>query len=281
MEAAVGRVLVLAAAVRAHWEAGHRRVRPVVWDREHNREPGTTARAVDEGVAVPAVGLVEKLAQAFVAAGDVRRDQRRGACRSAQNDLELALPARPEPLDAQAFQARQLGSLFAEQHSEGVERGRGSLRLDHDPIAVVQHEAAEPLPMCKSVHERPEADPLDDALDPESAALPCDHRAQRLADDASSQPQFSSRRIRETPDVGLARCCEPRREEVSLAGFTTSVIAPAALDTLVDALRTHGYRVLGPTTREGAIVYDELQSAAELSIGWTSDRRGASMRGTS
>lgn len=58
----------------------------------------------------------------------------------------------------------------------------------------------------------------------------------------------------------------PRREEVSLAGFTTSVIAPAALDTLVDALRTRGYRVLGPTTREGAIVYDELQSAAELSI---------------
>ena len=30
-----------------------------------------------------------------------------------------------------------------------------------------------------------------------------------------------------------------------------------------------GFRVLGPTVRDGAIVYDELESAAELPIGWT------------
>ncbi|MGE5435247.1 MAG: sulfite reductase subunit A, partial [Candidatus Doudnabacteria bacterium] len=63
-----------------------------------------------------------------------------------------------------------------------------------------------------------------------------------------------------------------------LAGFTTSVIAPAALETLVDALRTRGYRVLGPTTRDGAIVYDELESAAELPIGWTERQEAATYR---
>ena len=50
-----------------------------------------------------------------------------------------------------------------------------------------------------------------------------------------------------------------------------SVIAPDALEALVDALRDRGYRVLGPTVRDGAIVYDELESAAELPVGWTDD----------
>jgi sulfhydrogenase subunit beta (sulfur reductase) len=38
---------------------------------------------------------------------------------------------------------------------------------------------------------------------------------------------------------------------------------------LVDSLRRKGFRVLGPTLREGAIVYDELESATELPVGWT------------
>ena len=49
----------------------------------------------------------------------------------------------------------------------------------------------------------------------------------------------------------------------------TSVIAPEALDGLVAALRGRGFRVLGPTVRDGAVVYDDLASAAELPAGWT------------
>jgi ferredoxin len=52
------------------------------------------------------------------------------------------------------------------------------------------------------------------------------------------------------------------------------VIAPEVLDDLVAALRSRGYRVLGPAVRDGAIVYDDLDSAAELPIGWT-DRQEA------
>jgi sulfhydrogenase subunit beta (sulfur reductase) len=51
-----------------------------------------------------------------------------------------------------------------------------------------------------------------------------------------------------------------------------AVIDPHALDELVGALRERGFRVLGPTVREGAIVYDELDSAAQLPIGWTDDQ---------
>ena len=84
--------------------------------------------------------------------------------------------------------------------------------------------------------------------------------------------------MRENPDVGLARRCKSPRVEVSLAGFTTSVIAPDALETLVVTLRARGYRVLGPTTRDGAIVYDELASAAEFPIGWTESQEAATYR---
>jgi ferredoxin len=47
------------------------------------------------------------------------------------------------------------------------------------------------------------------------------------------------------------------------------VIEPGALDLLIDALRVDGYRVLGPSVRDGAIVYDDLEFAADLPIGWT------------
>jgi sulfhydrogenase subunit beta (sulfur reductase) len=57
-----------------------------------------------------------------------------------------------------------------------------------------------------------------------------------------------------------------------------SVISPDALQALVAALRDRGYRVLGPTVRDGAIIYDELESAAELPVGWTENQDAATYR---
>jgi ferredoxin len=63
-----------------------------------------------------------------------------------------------------------------------------------------------------------------------------------------------------------------------VVSFETSVIGPAALEALVYSLRARGYRVLGPTTRDGAIVYDDLASATELPIGWTESQEAATYR---
>jgi sulfhydrogenase subunit beta (sulfur reductase) len=54
----------------------------------------------------------------------------------------------------------------------------------------------------------------------------------------------------------------------------SAVVEPVALDDLIGALRRRGFRVLGPTVRDGAIVYDELERAADLPVGWT-DRQEA------
>lgn len=50
------------------------------------------------------------------------------------------------------------------------------------------------------------------------------------------------------------------------------------LDLLLAALKKHGYRVVGPTVREGAIVYDELRSAADLPVGWSDEQEGGRYR---
>ena len=50
------------------------------------------------------------------------------------------------------------------------------------------------------------------------------------------------------------------------------MIEPEALEDLLQALTARGFRVVGPTVRDGAIVYEDLDSAGDLPIGWTDDQ---------
>jgi ferredoxin len=57
-----------------------------------------------------------------------------------------------------------------------------------------------------------------------------------------------------------------------------AVVAPEALGGLIAILRRRGYRVVGPTRRDGAIVYDDLETAADLPIGWSDEQDGGTYR---
>jgi ferredoxin len=57
-----------------------------------------------------------------------------------------------------------------------------------------------------------------------------------------------------------------------------AVIAPETLTALIGALRAQGYRVLGPTRRDDAIVYDDVACAADLPAGWTDEQDGGHYR---
>jgi ferredoxin len=48
----------------------------------------------------------------------------------------------------------------------------------------------------------------------------------------------------------------------------TAVMNVAGLDALIQVLQARGYRVVGPTVRDGAIVHAELRSAGDLPTGW-------------
>jgi ferredoxin len=56
------------------------------------------------------------------------------------------------------------------------------------------------------------------------------------------------------------------------------VMGPEGLGVLVQTLRDEGYRVVGPTVRDGAIVLEEIASAAELPHGWTARHEAATYR---
>jgi sulfhydrogenase subunit beta (sulfur reductase) len=47
---------------------------------------------------------------------------------------------------------------------------------------------------------------------------------------------------------------------------------------LLEALASQGYLTVGPTVRDGAIVYDEIRSVADLPEGWTDEQDGGKYR---
>jgi sulfhydrogenase subunit beta (sulfur reductase) len=61
-------------------------------------------------------------------------------------------------------------------------------------------------------------------------------------------------------------------------GTSPAVLEATALDPLLEALRARGFTAVGPRVREGAIVYDEISSAADLPAGWTDEQDAGSYR---
>jgi len=49
-------------------------------------------------------------------------------------------------------------------------------------------------------------------------------------------------------------------------------------DLLFQALERRGYKVVGPTVRDGTIIYDEVRRAADLPVGWTDEQDGGRYR---
>ena len=47
------------------------------------------------------------------------------------------------------------------------------------------------------------------------------------------------------------------------------VLIRSDFDLLLEALRRNNYKTIGPTIKDGAIVYDEINSSEDLPIGWT------------
>ena len=66
--------------------------------------------------------------------------------------------------------------------------------------------------------------------------------------------------------------------ETALKVGTLRMLEGASLDRLFGALSKRGYRLLGPAVREGAIVFDEINSAADLPAGWTDEQEGGTYR---
>jgi ferredoxin len=66
--------------------------------------------------------------------------------------------------------------------------------------------------------------------------------------------------------------------ETPMAPVPPAVVGVDGLRALLDALAGRGYRVVGPTVRDQAIVYDDIASPADLPEGWSDDQDGGRYR---
>jgi sulfhydrogenase subunit beta (sulfur reductase) len=60
--------------------------------------------------------------------------------------------------------------------------------------------------------------------------------------------------------------------------YQAAVIGRDGLAALIAALHGDGFRVLGPTVRDDAIVYDDVESPDDLPAGWTDEQDGGRYR---
>jgi ferredoxin len=58
----------------------------------------------------------------------------------------------------------------------------------------------------------------------------------------------------------------------------TAIVTLDGLAALMRLLREDGFRLLGPTRRDDAIVYDEVETPADLPVGWTDEQTGGHYR---
>jgi sulfhydrogenase subunit beta (sulfur reductase) len=56
------------------------------------------------------------------------------------------------------------------------------------------------------------------------------------------------------------------------------IVERGDLQRMIDALLERGYHVIGPIARDGAIIYDEITSVADLPQGWTDEQDGGRYR---
>ena len=56
------------------------------------------------------------------------------------------------------------------------------------------------------------------------------------------------------------------------------IIDRHSLDLLLRTLASRGYQLVGPTLRDGAIIYDAIASTADLPAGWTDEQEGGVYR---
>ena len=164
METPVRRIFVLGAAVSAERKSAHRGLGAVVGDIQNDGEARSAVGAVDERVAITAVGGIEELAQAIVAHRHVGRDQLVLSCNLLRvPDIEAVVAFGQDRLRRQRGDVRQRRRFVRQRGDKDIERSRVAFGLDSDAAGMVQHPAAHAQPFRQVVHEGSKANALHNA----------------------------------------------------------------------------------------------------------------------
>ena len=152
-------------ALGTHGELAHTRPFAVVRHGIEDGQPRATGRAVDEGVEIAAVGLIEELRFAGIADGNVRRHEDIAFFPGALDDGKI-LVRRPVFRRRDDFQdSRPFRRLAFQIIVEGHQRRRGTLGQDFHIRALIADRPVNSMSRCNAADKGPKADALDDAKD--------------------------------------------------------------------------------------------------------------------
>ncbi len=158
MEAAVGRVVVVARAGCAHGEGRHRGLRPVVGEPARQREARAAMRAGDERIPVETACRIEHIVEAGLAHRRVRHDAGAHGPAFARRNRKACIAQRGEAFDLDRIDAGERRRRAAQAVEEFS--GAHALDLEGDAVGSVAHEAAELEPGREPIGERAEAHAL-------------------------------------------------------------------------------------------------------------------------
>jgi len=111
---------------------------------------------------------------------------------------------------------------------------------------------------------------------PGRAAAP-QSRALSLAAQARG-PMVHAQEKNPTLTVASVGCRRRERCRATQARRGRNCHCRAQLDALLAAIAGQGYQVVGPTVRDGAIVYGDVSSSADLPVGWSDEQDGGTYR---
>ena len=179
IEAAVKRIRVLRRALGAHFEAGHRRLLPVIGERSDNRESGTTVGAVDERVVAASIVGIEEFRTTVIARGQIWRHSRCQVSGSqAGTDHEALVIARRYLPDLNAVDACLWRRLFADAFHKRLQFLRVAFDFYDDSGCGVLHETGKAQRDRMPVYGRPESHALNAAGYGDFET--CSHRVSRF-----------------------------------------------------------------------------------------------------
>ncbi len=164
VKAPVGGVVVLAPAVGAKSEGGHRRLSAIVRDIEDDAVARTAVGAVGKGIFEAPVGGIADVVAALITDADIRRHQGediRFARAGANHESGVSLHRDRRTLHA--GDSHQRRPLHGKSGDEIFDGGASAFQLDNGAFRRVHDEPGQAVLLSETVHVGSEADALHDA----------------------------------------------------------------------------------------------------------------------
>src|SRR5579872_2800046 len=154
MKAPVGRIAVFSFAEFIQRPRLHRRIWPVVWQRQHYAVTRSTVRAVDVGIKIPAIAGIEEFLQTVFANGQVGRNANgRVLSVFALPNCKFVKSRRFDRDNLQIGDAGRRRRVCSQVTLKLLQGRRFAFEMDFDPFASVEYPSRQGVIACQPINK--------------------------------------------------------------------------------------------------------------------------------